>query len=61
MRVFVLSVLAAAVIVALGYAGLTAFQESVATAYSTSAVRIDWQEQSDFYGREVPPPRGTAG
>ena len=61
MRVFVLSVLAAAVIAVLGYAGLTTFQESVATAYSTSGVRLDWQEQSDFYGRAAPPPRGAAG
>jgi hypothetical protein len=59
MRVFVLSVAAAAIIAGISYVSLSSFQESTATATTTGSARLDWQEQSDVYGREVPAPRGT--
>jgi hypothetical protein len=59
MRIFVLSVAAAAIIAGIAYVSLSSFQESTADAYTTGSARLDWQEQSDVYGREVPAPRGT--
>jgi hypothetical protein len=59
MRVFILSVAAAAIIAGISYVSLNSFQESTATAYTTGSARLDWQEQSDVYGREVPPPKGA--
>lgn len=60
MRVFILSVVAAAILAGGAYVGLSRLQESTADAYTTGSARLDWQEQSDFYGREVPPPKGGA-
>lgn len=59
MRIFILSVAAAAIIAGISYMSLNSFQESTATAYTTGSARLDWQEQSDFYGREVQPPKGA--
>ena len=60
MRIFALSVVAAAIIAGVAYVSLNSFQESTADAYTTGSARLDWQEQSDSYGREVPAPRGAA-
>jgi hypothetical protein len=59
MRVFILSVAAAAIIAGAAYVGLSRVQESTADAYTTGSSRLDWQEQSDSYGREVPAPKGA--
>jgi len=58
MRVFILSVVAAAIVAGGAYVGLQRVQESTADAYTTGSARLDWQEESNFYGREVPPPPG---
>ena len=31
----------------------------VAVTLDTGSARLDWQEQSNIYGREVPPPKGA--
>ncbi len=59
MRVYALSVLAAAILAGGGYLALNAAQESTADAYTTGSSRLDWQEQSNFYGYQVPPPKGA--
>lgn len=59
MRVFILSLVAAAVIAGGGYGALNRFQESSAEAFTTGSSRLDWQEQSNMYGREVPAPAGA--
>ncbi len=59
MRVFVLSVLAAAIIAGGAYVGLSRIQESTAEAYTTGSARLDWQEQSDFYGFQAAAPKGS--
>jgi hypothetical protein len=59
MRVFVLSVLAAAIVAGVAYVGLNRVQESTADAYTTGSSRLDWQEQSNSYGFEAPPPKGA--
>lgn len=59
MRVFILSVAAAAIIAGLAYVSLNSYQESTASAYTTGSARLDWQEQSNFYGFQVPPPKGA--
>jgi hypothetical protein len=59
MRVFALSVLAAAVLAGAGYVGLSRIQQSTADAFTTGSARLDWQEQSDFYGFQAPPPQGA--
>ncbi len=59
MRVFVLSVAAAVIIAGAAYVGLNRVQESSADAYTTGSARLDWQEQSDSYGFQVPPPKGA--
>ncbi len=60
MRVYILSVLAAAVLAGGGYLILNSAQESTADAYTTGSARLDWQEQSNSYGFQVPPPKGEA-
>jgi hypothetical protein len=60
MRVFALSVLAAAIIAGGAYVGLNSLQESTADAYTTGSARLDWQEQSNFYGFQAPAPKGEA-
>ncbi len=59
MRVFVLSVAVAAIIAGAGYAGLSRIQQSTADAFTTGSARLDWQEQSNFYGFQMPPPKGA--
>ena len=59
MRVYALSVVAAALIAGLGYVGLSSVQESTADAYTTGSARLDWQEQSNFYGFQAAPPKGA--
>jgi hypothetical protein len=59
MRVFVVSVLAAAILAGGAYVGLSRFQESTADAYTTGSSRLDWQEQSNSYGSQAPPPKGA--
>ena len=59
MRVYAVSVLAAAIIAGGAYVGLSRFQESSADAYTTGSARLDWQEQSNFYGFQVPAPKGA--
>jgi hypothetical protein len=59
MRVFVLSVLAAAIIAGGAYVGLSRIQESTAEAYTTGSARLDWQEQSNFYGFQEAAPKGA--
>jgi hypothetical protein len=59
MRVYALSVLAAAILAGGGYLVLNSAQESTADAYTTGSSRLDWQEQSNFYGYQVPPPKGA--
>jgi hypothetical protein len=58
MRIFALSVLAAAILAGGAYVGLSSVQESTADAYTTGSARLDWQEQSNSYGFQVPPPKG---
>lgn len=53
MRVFILSLAAAAVIAGGGYAALNRLQESSADAFTTGSARLDWQEHSNLYGREL--------
>ena len=60
MRVYALSVLAVLILAGAGYAGLSTIQESTADAFTTGSARLDWQEQSNFYGFEVPAPKGAA-
>lgn len=60
MRVYALSVAAAAIIAGAAYVSLNSFQESTADAYTTGSARLDWQEQSNSYGFQVPPPKGEA-
>jgi hypothetical protein len=60
MRVYLLSLIAAVLIAGGAYVGLDRFQESTADAYTTGSARLDWQEQSNFYGFQVPPPKGAA-
>jgi hypothetical protein len=38
---------------------LRSFQETTAAAYTTGSARLDWQEQSDIYGREMTAPQGA--
>lgn len=59
MRVFILSLAAAAIIAGGAYVGLSSVQESSGRAYTTGAARLDWQERSNIYGRETPPPPGA--
>jgi hypothetical protein len=59
MRVFILSLVAAAIIAGGGYVALSRMQESSADAFTTGSARLDWQEQSNMYGREVPAPRSA--
>lgn len=59
MRVYALSVLAAAILAGGAYVGLSRFQESTADAYTTGSARLDWQEQSNFYGFQAAPPKGA--
>ena len=60
MRVYALSVLAAAILAGGGYLALNAAQESTADAYTTGSARLDWQEQSNSYGFQVRPPKAAA-
>jgi hypothetical protein len=59
MRVYALSVLAVVILAGAGYAGLSRIQESTADAFTTGSARLDWQEQSNFYGFQVPAPKGA--
>jgi hypothetical protein len=59
MRVYALSVLAVVILAGAGYAGLSRIQESTADAFTTGSARLDWQEQSNFYGFQAPPPKGA--
>lgn len=59
MRVFILSLTTAAIIAGVAYVALSSVQESSGRAYTTGSARLDWQEQSNIYGREVPPPKGA--
>lgn len=52
MRIFILSVVTAAIL-ALGWAyGLNSIQQSIANAEVGSSVRLDQQEAVNIYGRE---------
>lgn len=59
MRVFILSLAAAAIISGAAYIALSSVQEPTGRAYTTGSARLDWQEQSNIYGRETPPPPGA--
>jgi len=60
MRVFALAVIVAVLLAGGAYVGLQQFQESTAGAYTTGSARLDWQEQSNFYGFAAPEPKGEA-
>jgi hypothetical protein len=60
MRVFILALVAAATIASGGYIGLSRLQVSSAEAFTTGSARLDWQERSNMYGRELPAPGGAA-
>jgi hypothetical protein len=53
MRIFLASVLAVAIIAGGAYAVLKSVQQSTADVYTTGSSRLDWQERSNLYGREV--------
>jgi hypothetical protein len=52
MRVFILSAMVAIVLAVAAAYGLSAFQESIATANISNSVRLDQQERVNIYGRE---------
>jgi hypothetical protein len=52
MRVFVLSVVVAAVLAVSGAYGLSAVQQSIANAYIGDSVRFNQEERVNLYGRE---------
>ncbi len=53
MRIFILSVVTAALL-GLGWAyGLTSIQQSIANAEAGSSVRLDQQEKVNIYGRQA--------
>ena len=56
MRIFVAAVLFAAILAGGAYTVLTSVQKSSTDAYTTGSSRLDWQEQSDFQGREIGQP-----
>lgn len=60
MRAFGLAVLTLIVLGVLWSVGLNEIQKDVATAFSTSGVRLDQQESVDNMGRQ-PPAAKTAG
>lgn len=56
MRLFMASVLAVAIVAGGAYAVLKSVQQSTADAYTTGSSRLDWQERSNLYGREIEAP-----
>ncbi len=52
MRIFILSVVTAAVLGLAWAYGLSSFQQSIANAEAGSSVRLDQQESVNLYGRE---------